>query len=262
MDHIVGLTRAGLLSSVVALCLITIGCSTDDRMRRKATSVERIKADSRAHSMIQQLGGISAWKELEVITFDFVVHAGVEVLRRSHVWDKRRGLHRWTEGDITAYTDLWSGKGKVFRTEDGQPSKIEDADDKAAILDEAYRAFINDTWWLAAPFKVFDEGVHRAVMDGDIRLTFDAGVGLTSGDAYLFHLDDDANLTGWSFDLESGWSASFMRAERQTVHGVTFHTHHHGPLGFGVRIDQLQGRQSPAPDIFGPLSSLRPELFQ
>jgi hypothetical protein len=257
-----GVMRAAAAVLAVVLVLASSSCAGDDRFRRAASDSERSNADDRAHAMIEQLGGKAAWDALEVIAFDFVVEAGVEVARNQHLWDKKRGLHRVTLGDQTIYLDLWTRKGHVFEGGSGEPVEVSDPEDKADALKAAYEAFINDTWWLAAPFKVFDDGVNRAVMDGDLRLTFDDGIGLTSGDAYLFHLDAQAMLTGWSFDLESGLKGSFDFSEPVVIEGVTFYSRRSGPMGSGIRLDGLQGWSSAVPDRFAPLKDLRPDAFR
>src|SRR5690606_15391957 len=69
---------------------------------------------------------------------------------------------------------------------------------------------INDTYWLLAPFKLFDPGVTRTYVpdssDADtdvIRLSFD-GVGLTPGDQYWLFIDKaTGRLTRWTLVLES-----------------------------------------------------------
>ncbi len=256
-----GMSRRLLAAALIAWLTSTAACAGDDRFRRAATESEKAQADDRAHAMVERLGGHAAWEALEVVAFDFVVDAGIEARRNRNTWDKKRGLHRVIIDEQTIYTDLWSNKGRVFEGGSGAPVEVTDPEAKREALEAGYKAFINDTWWLAAPFKVFDGGVNRAVMDGDLRLTFDDGIGLTSGDAYLFHLDEQATLTGWSFDLESGLKGSFDFKAPVEIEGVTFYSRREGPLGAAIILDKLEGWSAPVPDRFAPLKDLRPDAF-
>ena len=89
--------------------------------------------------------------------------------------------------------------------------KITDAAQAKKYVDDGYEAFINDSYWLLAPFKIFDPGV--SLTDGGedkgpkgepcdvIKLTF-AGVGLTPKDVYWLYVDKKTHLVDeWKFVL-------------------------------------------------------------
>ena len=58
---------------------------------------------------------------------------------------------------------------------------------------KAYSFFCNDSFWMIAPFKAFDEGVTRTIVmskEGNQNLLVSyASGGVTPGDSYLWILD-------------------------------------------------------------------------
>lgn len=65
---------------------------------------------------------------------------------------------------------------------------------------KAYKYFINDTFWLVAPFKVMDDGVMRSTVDlgkdRGLLLTYTTG-GVTPGDSYLWIIDGRGYPKAW-----------------------------------------------------------------
>ena len=77
-------------------------------------------------------------------------------------------------------------------------------------LADSYRRFINDTYWLAAPFKLFDPGVNRTYVPDSSDAAYDVlhlsfgDVGLTPGDQYWLYVDKETGrLARWTYVLES-----------------------------------------------------------
>ncbi len=247
----------GAVLAVCALTLVTcVSCSSDERFRRAATPTEKEQADALAHQMIQKLGGAAAWDALGGVSFDFIAtFGGIQATSRHHDWDKQRGMHRLVmgEGDdrTVVYTDLWDRHAVVERN-----GTVLTGEEAQELADEAWGAYINDVYWLIAPYKVFDDGVQRAAVDGDLRLTFDDGVGLTSGDAYILDLDEDGTLRGWSFLLESGISGSFAFEGRQTQHGVTFFSRKVASVG-EISFGTIDASADMATALFAPLHQHR-----
>ena len=167
------------------------------------------KSTTLAKKTIEAMGGQEAWEATRYLRFTF---AGV----RTHHWDKHQGRHR-LEGktrDGESYvvlSDLGSKEGRAFK--DG----VELTGDEAAqMLEMAYGAWINDTYWLAMPFKLFDPGVHLEYegtedIDGTaydkVKMTFD-DVGLTPKDTYWIYFNPETGLVDrWSYFLQD-WPAS------------------------------------------------------
>lgn len=179
-----------------------------------ATSVPAGASDSDpravevAERLLEALGGESAWDQTRYVTFDFFG-------RRSHVWDKHTGRHRLEgeTGEGESYVvlhdvdDRGEGPGRVYV--DGREATDEQ---KAEFLKNAYAAWINDTYWLAMPYKLLDPGVHltyegQETIDGAsydvVKLSFDE-VGLTPGDRYWAYVHRETGLMDrWAYHLQS-----------------------------------------------------------
>jgi len=169
---------------------------------------ERGTADPRAAALADRvmtaLGGQDAWAAARLVRFGF---AG----RRQHAWDRHRGLSRVEGAEESGerwvvIQDLESREGRAWV--DGAEVTGERA---AELLDRAYGAWINDTYWLVMPYKLRDPGVTLTYegereIDGEGRevlgLSF-AGVGLTPGDRYWAYVDPASGLmTHWAYLLE------------------------------------------------------------
>lgn len=171
------------------------------------------RADALGKALIASLGGEKAWENARQLRFDFVVdREGKTIARFSHVWDRYTGDYRVSGADktgapFTVYFNVNSKDGQVFVN--GKPAEGEAKD---AMLKNAYGRFINDTFWLLAPWKVFDPGVHRAY-DGEkpcpdgsgtceiLKLSFD-NVGLTPKDVYwLWITKEGRKMVAWQYVL-------------------------------------------------------------
>ena len=170
------------------------------------------KADALGRELIAALGGPGAGEKARQFQFDFVVEReGKAIARFSHVWDRYTGDYRLTGTEKTGapyivYFNVNTRKGRAFvngREVEGDAAKTQ--------LDSAYERFINDTYWLLAPWKVFDPGVVRAY-DGEkpcpdggtcdvLKLSFE-NVGLTPRDAYwLWITRDGRQMVQWQYVL-------------------------------------------------------------
>ncbi len=150
------------------------------------------------------------------VRFDFVImQGGKEAARFRHWWDKRRGLDRVEGPDdkgriVGAIVNLRDRTGKSFTA--GLPDR--DSSDVAAHVKDSYERWVNDSYWLMMPFKLRDPGTNlkyssmKKGPDGVewdvLELTFDKGVGLTSGDHYWLYVNRKTHLMDkWDFLLES-----------------------------------------------------------
>ena len=173
------------------------------------------KADALGRSLIASMGGQQGWEKARQFRFDFVVEReGKTVARFSHTWDRYTGDYHLSGLDKTGapfsvFFNVNTKEGQAFVN--GQPLEGEAKD---AMLKNAYGRFINDTYWLLAPWKVFDPGVHRAY-DGEkpcpegsgggtcevLKLSFD-NVGLTPKDVYWLWITKDGHrMVAWQYLL-------------------------------------------------------------
>ncbi|WP_421764497.1 hypothetical protein [Ekhidna sp.] len=96
---------------------------------------------------------------------------------------------------------------------------------------EAYEYFINDSFWLIAPFKVRDNGVVRSTVKVDggrgLLVTYTTG-GVTPGDSYLWIIDESGFPKAWKLwtsnvplgGLKIGWGGW---VEKEGVWFSVFH---------------------------------------
>ncbi|MFQ5572195.1 MAG: hypothetical protein ACE5G0_21170, partial [Rhodothermales bacterium] len=155
-------------------------------------------------------GGPAAWSALPYLRFNFAV--SVEGTRRRtirHLWDRRTGDYR---------VEMRGPGGEPYiilfniNTRQGQAYWGDtplDSTDTAEKIAEAYQRFINDTYWLLVPFKLFDPGVHRAYVadssdaEADVLHLSFGDVGLTPGDQYWLYVDKESGrLAQWSYVLQ------------------------------------------------------------
>lgn len=147
------------------------------------------KAQALGKELWQASGGEN-WSKVKAIDFTFIVEEnGKELARAVHHWDVIAGTDhvKWKDKDVTV--DL--------------TAPVPDDANKAA-----YARWVNDTYWLLAPLKIFDRGV-KVTTEGQkqsegvrcetLRLSF-AKVGLTPDDQYLFYLDPQTKLAkAWDY---------------------------------------------------------------
>ena len=170
------------------------------------------RADQVARELVAALGGSAAWEKARQFRFDFVVEReGKRAAEFRHLWDRYTGDYRLHGTDksgapYAVYFNVNTREGKTFVN--GRPVEGEG---KKKLIEMAYGRFINDSYWLLAPWKVFDPGVTRAfegekttsdgVLCDIIRLSFE-GVGLTPKDVYwLWVTRDGRRMVQWEYVL-------------------------------------------------------------
>lgn len=139
------------------------------------------EADSMARKMVEAIGG-QRLDSTHYLQWSFANN-------HHYLWDRRRNLVqvRWSDKRVLLNLDKWS-KGVAY-----EGIKIVSGDDLDKLRGKAWEYFCNDSFWLIAPTKVFEEGIERFVVpqeDGsDALLVRYTTGGVTPGDAYLWHLD-------------------------------------------------------------------------
>ena len=169
-----------------------------------ASAQENPSAQAVADHVMKALGGKQAWDNTHYLHFTF---AG----RRTHWWDKWTGRYR-VEGQnkegkkYVVLENINTKEGTAYL--DGQ--KVE-GDQAKQLLEAAYGAWVNDTYWLLMPYKIQDPGVKlsyagQETVDGKtydkLALSFEH-VGLTPGDRYTAYINRDTGLMDrWAFILQ------------------------------------------------------------
>ena len=139
------------------------------------------QADALAEKMLKAVN-FEAYQETRYLEWSF---AGGS---HQYQWDKVKGTVQVTWDTYRIHLNLNnSNHSQVFDDE----SKLE-GDKKAKLIKKATDYFNNDSFWLVAPFKVFDQGTKRSIVvheDGSngLLVTYSSG-GTTPGDSYLWKL--------------------------------------------------------------------------
>ena len=115
------------------------------------------------------------------------------------------------------------------------------------LIDKAIGYFNNDSFWLVAPYKVFDNGTERRLVKLEdnteaLLVTYTTG-GSTPGDSYLWILDDTGkpkSFKMWTSILPidgleaswSDWTLTESGAQLPTFHKLLF---------LGLEMDDIKG---------------------
>lgn len=115
------------------------------------------------------------------------------------------------------------------------------------LIEKAVKYFNNDSFWLLAPYKIFDKGTKRSLVSLDdghegLLVTYTTG-GTTPGDSYLWHLDSTGKPVSfqmWVSSLPIGgleaswtdWTTTESGANLPTLHKLLF---------IGIELGDIKG---------------------
>lgn len=183
------------------------------------------KADELAKKMQIALNK-TAWDSTNVISWKY--KGGHE-----HIWYKKNEMILVTWGENKVFLNLkeWN-KGKAYKKD----KEITDAE-LEVLRGQAWKFFCNDSFWLIAPFKVFDEGTTRKIVKTDnseaLLVTYTSG-GVTPGDSYLWLLDESGvpqKYKMWVKIMPIGGVEATWEKWTKTKTGVNIATQHKlGPI--------------------------------
>ncbi len=136
-------------------------------------------ADELAQKMMQAINK-EAFDTTEILEWSF---------RGEHQykWKKQEGLVEVS----------WDHHKVTLNLNDASKSQGESPE----IIQTALDYFNNDSFWLIAPYKVFDEGVTRSIASNaagekGLLVTYSSG-GTTPGDSYMWFLDENDRPKGY-----------------------------------------------------------------
>lgn len=198
------------LLTLLSLFLILISCKKENKKEAIEPAVEMSIAQKIANAH-----GFENWKKVKKIEFTFNTSRG----SRSWSWEPiTQNVVLITKEDTIAYNRL-------------------NIDSTSLSAD---RAFINDKYWLLAPFQmVWDKGttisepikemapISKTEMN-KITLTYSNEGGYTPGDAYDFYFGDDYIIKEWVFRRGNSEEPSIMTTweEYQDFNGIKISTMH------------------------------------
>ncbi|MEY8849280.1 hypothetical protein AB9K26_10700 [Psychroserpens sp. XS_ASV72] len=189
------------------------------------TGTQGETADALATRMLNVLNH-DAYKATDYIEFTF----------------KNRHHYKWNKSENTCEV-FWKNNKVNLDLSNNQNSKVfvnetEYTDsEKSDYIKKAVDYFNNDTFWLVAPYKVFDPGVERRLVKTEngnhaLLVTYTSG-GSTPGDSYLWHLDDNGKPKSFQMWVDilpidgleaswSDWTTTSTGAELPTFHKFLF----------------------------------------
>lgn len=108
--------------------------------------------------------------------------------KNQYKWDRKNGSVKVNWDDYEVMVDLIAPESSLAYKNGVRLNQNESED----IIEKAIDLFNNDSFWLVAPYKVFDKGTKRSIVsleDGSegLLVTYTSG-GSTPGDSYLWLL--------------------------------------------------------------------------
>jgi hypothetical protein len=209
------------------------------------------RADSTAYRVYEALGGPEAWNALNYLRFTFAIESnGNRRPIAHHLWDRQKGDYRveWSSdsGDTTFVVlfNIDTQEGSAYANgEQLSPNRTDE------MLEQAYRRYINDTYWMLAPVKLLDDGVHRRYLPDSstaesavLHITF-GEVGLTPGDQYWHYIDRETHrVVEWAYHLQS-YSDDREPSHFRWMNYRQFETPE-GPVWIGTRKEAVDGSRA------------------
>ncbi len=139
------------------------------------------EADAMANKMLKAVNN-EQYLKTRILEWSFAGN------KHHYKWDKENGkvVVRWKDFKVNLNLN---NPEKSFVYEDN--AEILGAD-RSKLIESALSYFNNDSFWLVAPFKVFDQGTKRAIVtmeDGSdgLLVNYTSG-GSTPGDSYVWKL--------------------------------------------------------------------------
>lgn len=201
------------------------------------TGIKGDQAEQLASKMLKALDH-EAYKNTNYLEWTF---------KRSHhfKWNKAENTCEVYWKAIRVDLDLDDpSKNQAFKNE----LKVEDGSSKK-LIEKAITYFNNDSFWLVAPYKVFDAGTERRLVTLEngteaLLVTYTSG-GTTPGDSYLWHLDASGKPTSFQMwvdilpidGLEASWN------DWATTESGAQLPIFHKFMVFGIEITDLVGRK-------------------
>ena len=185
------------------------------------------EADALALKMFDALNH-KAFENAEVIEWSF---------RNSNFykWYKTKNIVEvtWEENKVILNT-LAPQNSEVFVKD----KKVENSN----LIKKAENFFNNDSFWLVAPYKIFDPGTERRIVKYEnkdtLLITYTSG-GSTPGDSYLWILDENYYPTSykmWTSIIPIGGVAASWSDWKNTEAGIKLPTKHMLSL-FGMQLN-------------------------
>lgn len=207
----------GLLITVTILATVLYCFAKNESLPSGTPGKE---ADELAKKMMSAINK-SAFDSTEILTWSFRD-------KHHYVWRKQEGLV-----DVS-----WNNTSVTLNLNDYSKSIGE----SPKLIETAINFFNNDSFWLVAPYKVFDDGVERSIVKVDnkdaLLIKYTSG-GTTPGDSYLWILDENyvpVSFKMWTQIIPIGGVSATWNDFITSGSGIKLPTSHTLSL-FGIKID-------------------------
>ena len=198
-----------LIIILIAGVVITIAAMNEDLPETRVSP----EADQLAQNMLDAVG-YDSFKETRYFAWTFP------------------GQHRYFWDSQDEIVEVrWKSYAARFSTRDHlsgsvrKNGKLVEGSDSTDLLETAWKYYCNDSFWLFAPFKVFDPGTERSLVELEngqkgLMVHYLSG-GSTPGDHYLWILDEQFRPKAFKMwvsiipigGFEASWE-SYVQAER------------------------------------------------
>ena len=209
----------GIAFALLIILLVSTKWILDEPLPKGVAGPE---AELVAQKMLESINK-EAWDSTQWVTWSY---KGA----RKFVWDRKRGFLKVEWDENTSILDLNDLSRSVSYQSNAQ---VEDAEQ----VQKAWSIFCNDSFWLNAPSKVFDEGTTRYLVDMEdgnkgLLVSYSSG-GVTPGDSYLWILDENHRPVAWKMWVSilpfggvkatwEDWQTTNTDAVIATMHKVSF----------------------------------------
>lgn len=170
-----------IVAGLIVLVLVLFGILYIIYNEPKPAGRKGPAADQLVQKMLKAINH-DAYKDTRFIEWSFAGGA------HRYKWDKENGKVQVTWENYKVNLNL--NNSSKSTVEENNTEVIGDA--RNALIETATSYFNNDSFWVSAPFKIFDEGTQRSIVsleDGSEGLLVEySSSGSTPGDAYLWKL--------------------------------------------------------------------------
>ena len=214
-----------LVVSLVVVGFIAMKIISEDR----PDPIPNTNADNVANEMLSALNK-PAWDTLRYLKWEFM--AG-----HKYLWDKQGNNAVISWGNNRVIMNLDEVDGKAYNG-----GTLVTGEKANAMIQQAWGFWCNDSFWMFAPFKIFDPGTNRSIVEtGDehtgLMVTYESG-GVTPGDSYLWLLDNENVPTGfkmWTFIPLKGMYTSWEGWKSLEGGAKVAASHKNGLMSFDMK---------------------------